>query len=306
MSSVFKSFLERLRDEALTQNEINRIIPNYALDNLNDSKLLNNLDTLIRQDTATLAIDKPTKHESKTAYEIDFPSNDFASNNNYKDDNRKKIFESKLDTQSLDKTEITLDTILNLQGLREYVEAFDQCLLKQNAKNTVFARGDEHSSIMCIGEAPGAQEDELGIPFCGQSGKLLDNIFTSLKIKNPYITNTVFWRPPMNRRPTIEEIEICKPLVQKHIALHNPKLLIMIGGVAVEGLLEIKEASITKIRKKVFDYSNKYLKKSIPAVAIFHPAYLLRQQNKKKEMWEDMLWIVKNFGSELYDANSHQ
>lgn len=187
-----------------------------------------------------------------------------------------------------------LDICDSLENLRALVEDFDKCELKNGAINTVFAHGNPGADIMFIGEAPGASEDEQGIPFCGPSGKLLDNIITAIGLtreKNAYITNTVFWRPPANRKPTDEEIAICRPFVKKHIALMKPKLIVMVGSTAVESLLEIN-GPITKLRGQYFDYTNEYMGgKSVRATAIFHPSYLLRQPAHKKTMWFDILKI---------------
>lgn len=187
-----------------------------------------------------------------------------------------------------------LDNCKNLDELRALVESFDGCELKKAAINTVFCHGNPDADIIFIGEAPGANEDEQGIPFCGQSGKLLDNIIAAIGLtreKNAYITNTVFWRPPANRKPTPEEIAICRPFVKKHIALMKPKLIVMVGSTAVESLLEIN-SPITKLRGQYFDYTNEYMAgKSIRATAIFHPSYLLRQPAHKKTMWFDILKI---------------
>jgi DNA polymerase len=187
-----------------------------------------------------------------------------------------------------------LDLCNSLDELKKLVEGFDACDLKKSAQNTVFGDGNPNAKIMFIGEAPGANEDEQGIPFCGQSGKLLDNIIAAIGLtreKNAYITNTVFWRPPANRKPTDEEIKICRPFVKKHIAIINPKLIVLVGSTAVESLLEI-ETPITKLRGKYFDYTNEYLDgKTIRTTAIFHPSYLLRQPSHKKTMWFDLLKI---------------
>jgi len=188
----------------------------------------------------------------------------------------------------------------NLEELKKLLMDFDDCSLKKLANNTVFADGNPHSSIMLIGEAPGSSEDLEGIPFCGESGKLLDNVLSSINISrkhNAYITNTVFWRPPANRQPTEEEIDICKPFVEKHIALINPKLIILIGNVATTSLLG-KNAGISKIRQEYYLYSNEYLSQPIQTTALFHPAYLLRQPMQKKTTWYDLIKI-----QEFIDAN---
>jgi uracil-DNA glycosylase family 4 len=185
------------------------------------------------------------------------------------------------------------DKASRLALLRNKVMNFELCTLKHTATNTVFADGAIDAKIMIIGEAPGATEDAQGIPFCGESGKLLDNMLASiglLRTKNFYITNTVFWRPPGNRRPTDEEIEICRPFVEEHIAIIDPELLILVGSTAVESLLG-KHLQISKIRREYYQYTNKYLGRNITTTALFHPAYLLRQPMQKKTTWYDLLKI---------------
>lgn len=184
------------------------------------------------------------------------------------------------------------DQANSLTELEAAVRNFDGCDLKKSAFSTVFADGSANAKVMLIGEAPGANEDKEGIPFCGQSGKLLNNILPSIGLKREdvYITNTVFWRPPGNRRPTSQEIEICKPFVEKHVALLNPKIIILVGSTAVESLLDSKIPMHT-LRDGHYDYNNPYLKSPIRTVVIFHPSYLLRQPAKKKLMWYDMIRI---------------
>ncbi len=180
-----------------------------------------------------------------------------------------------------------------LDELRAVVQNFEGCLLKKTATNTVFGDGTTDAKIVLIGEAPGATEDEQGIPFCGDSGKLLDKMLASINLfrqKNFYITNTVFWRPPGNRQPTQAEIEICRPFVEKHIALLKPKLIVLIGNTAATSLIG-DHVQITKIRKEYYHYTNPYLDHEIPVTALFHPAYLLRQPLQKKTMWYDLLHL---------------
>ncbi len=181
-----------------------------------------------------------------------------------------------------------------LDALRQTVLNFDGCLLKKTATNTVFSDGNPNAEIMFIGEAPGSNEDLQGIPFCGDSGKLLDNIIKSINLdrNSVYITNALFWRPAGNRRPTDEEVTICQPFVEKHIALINPKLIVLVGSTASYALFG-DLGPITKQRQKILQYSNKYLASPISATVIFHPSYLLRQPSQKKLTWYDMLNIKK-------------
>lgn len=188
----------------------------------------------------------------------------------------------------------------SLEDLRNSVMNFTGCDLKKTAINTVFSDGISSAKIMVIGEAPGATEDEKGVPFCGDSGQLLDNMFASIGLyrsTNLYITNTVFWRPPANRRPSSEELALCLPFVEQHIAIIKPKLIILVGSTAVTSLLG-DGLQISKIRQEYYPYKNKYLEKPITTTALFHPAYLMRQPMQKKTTWHDLLkikeFIAKN------------
>ena len=186
-----------------------------------------------------------------------------------------------------------VESAKSLDELKAIVENFNGCTLKNFATNTVFCDGQPDAKILLIGEAPGATEDKQGIPFCGESGKLLDKMLNTIGLdrkKNIYITNTIFWRPPANRRPTPEEIKICSPFVEKHIQLLAPKLIILIGGTAATSLLGKKE-SITYIRENYYPYINQYLNEPILTAALFHPAFLLRSPYKKKDTWFDLLKI---------------
>jgi uracil-DNA glycosylase family 4 len=185
-----------------------------------------------------------------------------------------------------------LDNCSSLTELKDILLSFEGCDLKRTATNTVFSEGVEDSEIMLMGEAPGAKEDEAGRPFCGESGKLLDLMLKAIDLsrhKNCYITNSIFWRPPANRKPTSEEIAICRPFVEKHIELFAPKLLILVGATAVESVLGIK-SPMSHLRTKPHIFKHAKLG-DIKTVVIFHPAYLLRQPLQKREMWIDLLFI---------------
>jgi DNA polymerase len=113
------------------------------------------------------------------------------------------------------------------------------------------------------------------------------------KREDLYITNTLFWRPPGNRRPTEDELAMCKPFVEKHIFLKKPKLIILMGATAMQDILEIKDP-ISKARGKFYDYQNEYLEDPIKTCIFFHPSYLIRQPSKKREAWKDLL-MIKEF-----------
>ena len=179
----------------------------------------------------------------------------------------------------------------SLEDLYAAIEGFNGLAIKKTASNTVFSDGNPNAEIMFIGEAPGANEDKEGIPFCGAAGKLMDSMVATIGLSrsvNCYITNTLFWRPPGNRRPTPEELAICKPFVEKHIALIAPKLIVLWGGTATSVLLT-SDKGITKLRGQWYDYKNEYLSAPIHLTAVFHPSYLLRQPVQKRLIWQDLL-----------------
>lgn len=192
---------------------------------------------------------------------------------------------------------VVADKCQTLEDLRAALENFEGLSIIKTATNLVFADGNPKADVMAIGEAPGANEDEEGIPFCGASGKLLDQILSSIDLArsdNLYITNSVFWRPPGNRKPTDEENAVCLPFVEKHIALVKPKLILLVGSTSATALLNSSE-TISRLRAKFYQYNNQYLKEPLPAAVIFHPSYLLRQPLQKKTVWFDLLKIKKTF-----------
>ena len=178
-----------------------------------------------------------------------------------------------------------------LENLKSEIKALD-CNLKEVATNLVFSDGNHNSTIMVLGEAPGANEDKEGKPFVGEAGKLLDKMlgYIDLNRNNFYISNIVFWRPPGNRTPNDKEISKCLPLTKKHIGLIKPRLLILVGSIAAKSLLSSQDG-ITKLRGQEHFYIDKDFNLKIPARAIFHPAYLFRNPIEKKRTWEDLLEI---------------
>ena len=202
-------------------------------------------------------------------------------------------------SQAVAEARALADRAATREELEKSVRGFEGCALKKTAINTVFCDGNPEAEIVVIGEAPGANEDQQGIPFCGASGKLMDKIFASIGLsreKNLYITNSLFWRPPGNRKPTPEELNICRPFVEKHIALKKPKLLVLVGSTAIASVLEISQG-ITRLRGSLHQYTNRYLEKEIPVMLTFHPSYLLRQPSQKQLVWQDMLKL-KHFLAE--------
>jgi uracil-DNA glycosylase len=179
----------------------------------------------------------------------------------------------------------------SLAELERVVRAFEGCALKRTATNTVFADGVPGAPLMIIGEAPGGDEDRIGRPFVGRSGQLLDRMLAAIGLSrqtNAYITNILFWRPPGNRKPTGEEIAQCLPFVWRHIALGRPRLVMLSGGTATSALLERTEG-ITKLRGRWFELGVAGLDRPVPALATYHPSFLLRSPARKGEAWRDFL-----------------
>ena len=199
------------------------------------------------------------------------------------------ILQKKIETESKLSNNLQLEEIVTIKELANYINQSDKCLLKNSAKKTVIADGNPASKLMIIGEAPGKDEDEQGIPFVGQAGQLLNKMLTAINIqrKDVYITNVIPWRPPNNRPPTNEEILLCLPFLQKHIELIKPKFLLLLGATAAKSILS-SPLSISKLRNKWHEYSSMNLNLKIKTLVSYHPAFLLRSPQFKKEAWEDL------------------
>ncbi|HVM78091.1 MAG TPA: uracil-DNA glycosylase [Stellaceae bacterium] len=177
-----------------------------------------------------------------------------------------------------------------LPELEAAIRAFEGCALKQTATNTVIADGNPASGLMVIGEAPGADEDRVGKPFVGRAGQLLDRMLAAIGIdrSRAYITNVLYWRPPGNRTPSTDEIAICLPFLWRHIALVNPRVVVLAGGTAASTLLGRKEG-IMRLRGRWFELPVAGLEKPVAALATYHPSFLLRAPARKSEAWIDLL-----------------
>jgi DNA polymerase len=175
-----------------------------------------------------------------------------------------------------------------LDDLRAELERFDGCGLKATATQLVFADGAPGASIMFVGEAPGGDEDRIGRPFVGRAGQLLDRMLAAIALDRTqvYIANVVPWRPPGNRTPTPQETAACLPFIRRQIALSAPRLLVCLGGSATQTLLGVKEG-ITRARGVWREYQADD-GATIPALPMFHPAYLLRTPAAKRQAWVDL------------------
>lgn len=194
-----------------------------------------------------------------------------------------------------------------LDDLRAAIAGFEGLEVKTTATNMVFSDGNPTARVMVVGEAPGADEDMQGRPFVGRSGQLLDKILVTAGLsrtgednKALYISNVLNWRPPGNRTPTPQEMEIARPFIEKHIALVQPDILLFAGAVAVQTLLP-DAPTLGKARGKWHDFKpltrGIELKKPVKAYALYHPAYLMRSPLQKKKAWHDMLEVMKKLES---------
>jgi DNA polymerase len=178
-----------------------------------------------------------------------------------------------------------------IEELRAALESFEGLSLKRTATQTVFADGNPQARVMFVGEAPGADEDRMGKPFVGVSGQLLDKMLSFIGLtreQNFYISNVINWRPPGNRAPSDAEIALSLPFIQRHIELVNPAVVVFVGGVSAKALLQTAQG-ITRLRGRWTEYMPGGLKEPIPALAMFHPAYLLRSPAQKSLAWADLL-----------------
>ena len=177
-----------------------------------------------------------------------------------------------------------------LEKLKKNIQLIKNCELKKSAQNLVFGDGNINAKIMIIGEGPGAQEDMEGKPFVGRAGKLLNKMLESINLNRTkvYISNVVNYRPPLNRRPTEEEIERYFPYLINHVEIINPKILLLLGSTALNAIVGKKEV-ISKARGKWIQKEIGNIKPFV--IASFHPAFLMRQPEQKKFAWIDLKMI---------------
>lgn len=177
----------------------------------------------------------------------------------------------------------------NLETLRDAMDSFAHCDLRNGARSLVFSDGMPHARVMVVGEAPGRDEDMQGKPFVGRAGQLLDRMFAAIEMRRDapdrdkaiYIANVLPWRPPQNRDPKPDEVAMMLPFLERHIELANPDVLVLMGNHSCNALLGRR--GITRLRGNWQEVLGK------PAMPMFHPAYLLRNPVAKREAWHDLL-----------------
>ena len=186
---------------------------------------------------------------------------------------------------------------INLDRLREEAAGCTRCELHQNRNSVVFGTGDENAELMFVGEAPGADEDRQGEPFVGRAGQLLTKIIEAVGYarENVYIANVIKCRPPGNRNPKPVEVETCEPFLLKQIDLIQPKVICALGSFAAQTLLRTDQ-KISALRGKFHDY------RGVKVMPTYHPAFLLRNPNAKRDVWEDMKMVI----AELKDGDTVQ
>jgi len=178
-----------------------------------------------------------------------------------------------------------------LDAIRRELGDCRRCRLSEKRKNIVFGAGDPHARLMFVGEGPGYDEDQTGEPFVGAAGGLLTKIIDAINHtrKQVYICNIIKCRPPGNRNPMSDEIDTCFPFLKRQIASVKPDFICALGTFAAQTLLETK-SPISKLRGSFYDYMGA---KVLPT---YHPAYLLRNPDKKRDVWEDMKKLMKAMG----------
>lgn len=179
---------------------------------------------------------------------------------------------------------------VSLTQVREELGECTRCKLYKGRKQIVFGVGNPKAWLVFVGEAPGADEDERGEPFVGRAGQLLTRIIEAMKLtrEQVYICNIIKCRPPANRNPEPDEIAACEPFLIAQLQVIQPKLICALGTFATQALLRTKEP-ISKLRGRFHDYHG------IPVLPTFHPAYLLRNPNEKKTVWEDMKLLMREY-----------
>jgi len=179
-----------------------------------------------------------------------------------------------------------------LESIRTDLGDCCRCKLCDGRRNIVFGEGNHNAKLVFVGEGPGYEEDKRGRPFVGAAGQLLTKIIQAIKLtrEQVYICNIIKCRPPGNRNPLPDEILACSPFLQRQIAVLKPDFICALGTFAAQTLLETKKP-ISKLRSNFHKY------KGIMVLPTYHPAYLLRNPDKKRDVWEDMKMLINEMGN---------
>lgn len=216
----------------------------------------------------------------------------------------KQASQKKTPTPSKSPAKATTPVFKDLHDIREDIGDCQRCRLSQGRSNIVFGVGNPKAQLMFVGEAPGRDEDKQGEPFVGRAGKLLTKIIEAMGFKREdiYIANVIKCRPPDNRNPAPDEIETCEPFLLRQIEIIKPKIIVCLGTYAAQTLLQT-ETTIGRLRSQFHPWPNKIVKAqfetslnegAIQVMPTYHPAFLLRNPNMKKPVWEDMQKVMEN------------
>jgi uracil-DNA glycosylase len=179
--------------------------------------------------------------------------------------------------------ELVAGSMADLPALERFVDGCPRCRLSRSRTRIVFGAGNPRADLMFVGEAPGREEDEQGVPFVGAAGQLLTRIIDAIGTNREqvYIANAVLCRPPENRNPEPDEVAACRPFLEEQIRLVSPRVIVTLGTFAAQVILETDEP-ISKLRGRW------HVAHGARVMPTFHPAFLLRQPQRKREVWEDM------------------
>ena len=210
-----------------------------------------------------------------------------------------------VDVAVVDKAEAPRDIASQLRAISEDIGDCTRCRLYKGRKNIVFGTGNIHADLMFVGEGPGADEDEQGLPFVGRAGQLLNNMIAAMGLRREdvYIANVVKCRPPGNRTPERDECETCMPFLMRQIAAIRPKVIVALGATAAKNLLAIN-SPMAELRGRWYDFRVNLNSKGHPDIngptvklaVTYHPAFLLRDPRQKKETWKDLQMVMKFLG----------
>jgi uracil-DNA glycosylase len=182
--------------------------------------------------------------------------------------------------------------VSTLEGLEKSIAGCVRCKLHKGRKNIVFGSGNPKAQLMFVGESPGEQEDQAGLPFVGPAGDLLSKMIVAMKLKREdvYFANVVKCKPPLNRSPDTDEMHECTPFLKAQIRIVNPKVIVVLGNVAAQMILKT-DVRLMKLRGNVHESGGRKV------IATFHPSYLLKNPSEKKSAWDDLKLVMKELQS---------